>query len=322
MTSARTLTVEPYRKELVAFCYRYFGCYAEAEDAVQETMVRAWKYAGEFEGRSSIRTWLYRIAANVCLDMKRAPQRRALPMDLTGPGSVPQDVSALAMLPDPVWIGPIADRHLPVPQDPADAVLQRESVRLALVAALQLLPPRQRVVLILRDVLSWSAAECGELLNMSVASINSALARARKTMAAADPATGPTVVDDAAGRRLLERYLKAFEDYDVDRMVSLLSEDAAFSMPPFSLWFKGIDSIRQWWDGPGRRVCENSRAMAVSANGAPGMAVYHLTADGRYAPFAVHVLGVRDGRIAEITHFLDRKVFREFGLPDEPAGTD
>ena len=318
MTAAATPpapSAEDYRKELVGFCYRYFGCYAEAEDAVQETMLRAWKHSGEFEGRSSMRTWLYRIATNVCLDMKRAPQRRALPMDLGGPGSVPPDGSQLTTLPDPAWIGPIADSYLPQPQDPAEAVLQRDSVRLALIAALQLLPPRQRVVLILRDVLSWSAAESAALLDMSVASVNSALARARRTMADNDSGSAPTQVEGDEGRDLLARYLAAFQDYDIDRMVALLSEDATFSMPPFPLWFKGVESIRSWWDGPGR-ICEGSRAVPVAGNGVPGMAVYHPAGAGRYEPFAIHLLRVADGRIAELTHFVGPQVFREFGLPD------
>lgn len=303
-----------YRTELVGYCYRYFGSYAEAEDAVQETMLRAWQRGDGFDGRSSLRTWLYRIATNVCLDMRRAPQRRSLPTDLAPPGAVPGDPRALTARPEATWVGPIADAHLAA--DPADAVALRESVRLAFVTALQVLPPRQRVILLLRDVLGWSAAECADLLDLSPTAVASALARARRTLASHDTGAGRVrTVDDAEDRRLLTDYVAAFEAYDVDRLVSLLAEDAAFSMPPYELWLHGADRIEQWWRGPGQ-VCRDSRTVVTRANGRPAVGVYHRVADERWEPFALHHLEVAGGRITAITHFMGPAVFAEFGLPD------
>lgn len=311
------LEAEAYREELLGYCYRYFGCYAEAADAVQETMVRAWQHADDFDGRSSLRTWLYRIATNVCLDMKKAPQRRSLPADLSSPGEVPGDPGALTTRPDAVWIGPICDRYL---ADPADTVELRDSVRLAFITVLQLLPPRQRVLLILRDVLGWSAQECAELLEMSVPSVNSALARARRTVAAQqqDPPPGE---DPDHDQQLLAAYVAAFAAYDVDRLVRLLTEDATFSMPPYELWLRGRMTIRQWWDGPGQ-ICRNSRLIMTAANRQGAVAVYHDLGNGRWEPFALHVLDFRGGRIAGITHFMGPKVFAEFGLPPEVTEAD
>lgn len=309
---------EQYRRELTGYCYRYFGSFAEAEDAVQETMERAWRRAETFDGRSSLRTWLYRIATNICLDMRKAPQRRALPTDLSASGDVPADPTTLAVAPAETWIGPIGDAHLPV-LDPADRVIQRDSLRLAFLAALQHLPPRQRAVLLLRDVLGWSAQECAALLEISVAAVNSALARARATMAAHDsgaPAR-PPAEDEAA---LLGRYVAAFEDYDVDRLVDLLAEDATFSMPPFTLWLQGRPSIDRWWRGPGE-VCRDSRTLPTRANGLPAVAVYHPVAPDRWAPFAVHVVEMSDGRIVALTHFMGPEVFAQLGLPEEISET-
>ncbi|MBO0813513.1 MAG: sigma-70 family RNA polymerase sigma factor [Microlunatus sp.] len=303
------IDAESYRGELLGYCYRYFGCYSEAADAVQETMLRAWQHASGFDGRSSVRTWLYRIATNICLDMKKAPQRRALPADLSSPGRVPDDPRTLTTLPDATWIGPVWDGYL----DPADTVAQRDSVRLAFVTALQLLPPRQRVVLILRDVLSWSAQECADLLELSVAAVNSALARARRTIADRDPGPTATGTDD---QQLLADYVAAFEAYDVDRLVRLLAEDAMFSMPPYSLWLQGSAEIERWWRGPGQ-ICRNSRTIITNANRQPSVAVYHDLGTGRWEPFALHVLDVGEHRIAAITHFMGPRAFGEFGLPAE-----
>jgi RNA polymerase sigma-70 factor (ECF subfamily) len=306
------LDPESYRSELLGYCYRYFGCYAEAADAVQETMVRAWQRAATFDHRASLRTWLYRIATNICLDMKKAPQRRALPADLSSPGHVPDDPRSLTTLPEATWIGPIRDDFLGAHLgDPSATVELRDSVRLAFVTALQVLPPMQRVVLILRDVLAWSAQECAGLLEVSVASVNSALARARRTLAARDPDPAPPESPD---QRLLDDYVAAFEAYDVDRLVSLLAEDAAFSMPPYELWLRGSAEIERWWRGPGQ-ICRNSRTIITAANGQPAVAVYHDVGDGRWEPFALHVLDHRGGRIAAITHFMGPQPFVEFGLP-------
>ncbi|MFS4488138.1 sigma-70 family RNA polymerase sigma factor [Dietzia kunjamensis] len=305
-----TIEAEDYRREILGYCYRYFGCFAEAEDATQETMLRAWKArdGAGFQGRSSLRTWLYSIATNVCLDMTRAPQRRALPTDLTEPGAVPDDPTMLATLPEVTWIGPASDAHLGI--DPSATAVVRESVRLAFVAALQHLPPRQRVVLLLRDVLDHSAAECAGLLGMTLPSVNSALARARKTLSRHEIA--PPGHDVDAG--LLEQYVAAFEAYDVDRLVALLTDDAEFTMPPFELWLRGSDEIERWWRGPGE-VCRNARTIVTSANGRPAVAVYHQAGGQRWEPFAIHVLDSDAGRISAITHFIGAHHFAEFGLP-------
>lgn len=311
---AMATAAEEFRAELIGFCYRYFGSYAEAEDAVQETLLRAWQRAEGFEQRAALRTWLYRIATNICLDMKRAPQRRCLPMDLTGPGDVPTDPTTLTTRAEHTWVGPISDARV-MPEDPAQSAELRESIRLAFVTALQVLPPRQRVILILRDVLAWSARECAELLELSEASVNSALQRARKTMQQHDPqAERHQPAEDE--RHLLMNYVSAFEAYDVERLISLLQQDARFSMPPYELWLHGIDAIERWWRGPGQ-ICRNSRTIPVRANGQPAVAVYHDVGDNRWEPFAIHVLDLRDGRIAAITHFMGSQPFVEFGLPLE-----
>ncbi|HLR57003.1 MAG TPA: sigma-70 family RNA polymerase sigma factor [Beutenbergiaceae bacterium] len=311
------LAMEQYRGELIGYCYRFFGCYSEAEDAVQETFARAWQHEGEFENRSSLRRWLYAIATNACLDMKKARQRRSLPMDLTSPGEVPADPGSLRVLPEANLIGPISDGRLS--DDPAELAAVRDSVRLAFIAALQALPPRQRVVLILRDVLAWSARECADLLETTTASVNSALLRARGTMRTYEPHQG-----DTYDEQLLMNYTAAFEAYDVDRLVALLAKDAQFSMPPFELWFQGREEIEKWWRGPGE-VCRGARTIPARANGQPAAAVYHPDGQGQWAPFAIHVLDVAGSRIAGITHFMGAVVFGEFGLPDhlradEPVG--
>lgn len=300
--------MEHYRSELMGYCYRFFGCYSEAEDAVQETFTRAWQHEGEFENRSSLRRWLYAVATNVCLDMKKARQRRSLPVDLTNPGGVPADPRSLRVFPEATLISPISDAHLS--EDPAELAAIRDSVRLAFIAALQALPPRQRVVLILRDVLAWSARECADLLATTTASVNSALARARGTMSTYEPRR-----QDPYDEQLLMNYVAAFEAYDVDRLVALLADDARFSMPPYELWFEGREEIEQWWRGPGE-VCRGSRTIPTHANGQPAVAVYHPHGQGRWAPFAIHVLDVADSQIVGITHFMGAGVFGEFGLPD------
>src|SRR5690625_2606592 len=299
--------MENYRGELIGYCYRFFGCYAEAEDAVQETFVRAWQNAASFEQRSSQRRWLYAIATNICLDMKKARQRRSLPMDLTAASGVPSDASTLKKLPADNWVDPISDAHLS--DDPAEQVALRDSVRLAFIAALQFLPPRQRVVLILRDVLGWSARECADLLRTTPASVTSALARARRTMSACDSGQGGPYDED-----LLSNYVSAFEAYDIERLVSLLAEDARFSMPPYELWLQGRADIVQWWRGPGQ-VCRGAVTIPARANGQPAVGVYHVSGPGHWKPFALHVLDVAAGRIAGITHFIGARVFKEFGLP-------
>jgi RNA polymerase sigma-70 factor (ECF subfamily) len=318
--SSATLAVEQqleaYRVELTAYCYRMLGS-VDAEDAVQETLIRAWRGFDRFEGRAALRSWLYRIATNVCLDMIDSRKRRARPMDL-GPAGEP--VVENLRTPDQLWIEPMPD-GLVVPEgDPAEIVAGRESVRLAFVAALQQLPPRQRAVLILCEVLRWKASEVAELLETSVASVNSALQRARATLEASDatPATtAPSV--EAADAELLQRYVAAFEAYDMDALTSLIREDATQSMPPFDLWLSGRDDILTWWYGPGIG-CRGSRVIPVeSANGAPAFGQYKPREDGPgYEPWALQVLEIENGEIVELTFFLDTaKLFPRFGLPLE-----
>ncbi|SRR5579859_1231366 len=308
--------LEPYRSELTGYCYRMLGSAFEAEDAVQETMVRAWRGFDGFEGRSSLRSWLYRIATNVCLDMTDTSQRRARPMDLSSP------VSALApsltTLPETAWVGPIPDARVlgagaGSGVDPADLAVARESIRLAFISALQNLPPRQRAVLILREVLSWSAAETAELLDTSVASVNSALQRARATLATADAPESEQIqpLDDDQ-RSLLARYLDAFERFDVDALAALLREDATLSMPPYAMWLRGIPDLVAWWTGPGSG-CRGSRLVPLVANGAPAFGQYR---EGGEQPWAVQVLEIVEGRLAGVTYFLDtERLFPLFGLP-------
>jgi RNA polymerase sigma-70 factor (ECF subfamily) len=301
--------LEQYRRELTGYCYRMLGSAFEAEDAVQETMLRAWRSLDRFEGRAALKSWLYRIATNVCLDAIGGREKRARPMDL-GPAGEPV-VENLREQPEVTWITP-----LPTPEESAE---QRESLRLAFVAALQHLPPKQRAALILCEVLKWQATEAADLLETSVASINSALQRARATLATADT-QAPAELDDAA-RALLERYVAAFEAYDVDRLTDLLHEDAIQSMPPFDLWLQGRDDIFTWWFGPGIG-CQGSKVVPApqSANGLPAWGQYKPSPDGGYEPWALQVVEVSDGRIAELTFFLDTKtLFPLFGLPDHVA---
>lgn len=311
--------LEPHRRELTGYCYRMLGSAFEAEDAVQETMVRAWRALDRFEGRASLRTWLYRIATNVCLDMADRPQRRARPMDF-GPARVgPTEPGATR--PDGAWLEPAPDdRVLATADDPAEVAVGRETVRLAFVAALQHLPPRQRAVLILREVLRWQAAEVADLLGTTTASVNSALQRARATMAAQPATVGDVLAPlDPEQAALLARYVDAFERYDVDALVALLHEDAVQTMPPYEMWLQGRDEVLAWWTGPGID-CRGSRLVATAANGAPAFGQYRPSGpDGRHEPWALQVLDIRDGRIVGVHSFLDTaRMFPLFGLPVTP----
>jgi RNA polymerase sigma-70 factor (ECF subfamily) len=304
---------EQYRRELTAYCYRMLGSGFEAEDAVQETMVRAWQGASSFEGRSTLRSWLYRIATNICLDMQRSQQRRARPMDL-GPAST-ADSALPAPLAENTWVQPIADgRVLPDAGDPADVVVSRESIRLAFVSALQRLPARQRAILILREVLRWQAAEVAELLDTSVTSVNSALQRARDTLAGTDLDEGRAQVVDADQKALLARYMDAFERYDVARLVTLLHDDAILSMPPYPLWLRGPLEISRWFLGTGIG-CKGSRVVATAANGGATFASYRPDPAGGFSPWALHVIEVSDDRVVGDHNFLDTELFAAFGLP-------
>ena len=307
--------LEQHRAELTAYCYRMLGSSFEAEDAVQETFIRAWRGYDRFEGRAALRSWLYRIATNVCLDMLSGRERRARPMDL-GPAREPVEAN-LNTLPEATWITPIPD-GLVVPEgDPAEVTVARETIRLAFVAALQHLPPRQRAVLILCEVLRWKAAEVAELLDTSVASVNSALQRARATLEESNVSADTVPSVEVADAELLQRYVEAFERYDMDALTSLIHEDATQSMPPFDLWLHGRDDIFAWWVGPGAG-CRGSKVIpSTAANGAPAFGQYKPspTGDG-YEPWALQVLEVENGRIVELTFFLDTDtVFPLFGLP-------
>jgi RNA polymerase sigma-70 factor (ECF subfamily) len=309
--------LEQYRPELTGYSYRMLGSSFEAEDAVQETMIRAWRALEKFDGRSSLRSWLYRIATNVCIDALNGRKRRAVPMDFGGP-SEPVADNLREPLPDDTWLEPIPDARIaPSGADPAETAVARESVRLAFVAALQHLPARQRVVLILREVLCWKAAEVAELLGSSVASVNSALQRARATLEERGiaPDLEPTTPSEEDAE-LLGKYVAAFESYDMESLVALLHEDAEQNMPPLELWLRGAENIKAWMLGPGFE-CKGSRLIPTSANGSPAFAQYRLAADGtHHFPWGLQVLRIADGRITGISTFLDTKLFALFGMPD------
>ena len=309
------LELERHRAGLTAYAYRMLGSGFEAEDAVQEAFLRAWKSFDRFEGRSSLRSWLFSIVTNVCLDMLGGKERRARPMDLAPARSA--DVPLPDPLPENVWILPVPDdRVVPESGDPSEVVETRESIRLAFIAALQHLPPRQRAVLILREVLRWKASEVAELLDTSVASVNSALQRARATLASVRIDDAETLQPaDEDQRALLARYVDAFERYDMGSLTSLLREDATWSMPPYEMWLQTHDDIVSWCLGPGIG-CRGSRLVAVEANGMPAFGQYKPGAQGGLEPWSLQVLEIADGQIVGISFFLDTgRLFPMFGLP-------
>jgi RNA polymerase sigma-70 factor, ECF subfamily len=323
-SSAATATqsfgeLEQHRRELTAHCYRMLGTPFEAEDAVQDTLLRAWRSLERFEGRSSLRSWLYTIATNVCLDMLDSKQRRARPMDLGEARSPDGPIGEI--LPETTWIEPVPD-ELVVPEngDPAAIAQSRETIRLAFVAALQHLPPRQRAALILCEVLHWKAAEVAELLQTSTAAINSALQRARATLDTAETHDAARGALSEADGELLSRYVDAFQRYDMDALTSLIHEDATQSMPPYELWLRGRRDILAWWVGQGAG-CRGSRVIAVqAANGSPAFAQYKPREDGEgYEPWALQVLEIADGKVVEFTFFLATEtLFPLFGVPLQP----
>ena len=286
----------------------------DAEDAVQEALVRAWRNLDRFEGRAAVGSWLHRIATNVCLDMLRSSRRRARPMDL-GPAREPVEAN-LRIPAEMRWVEPIPDSLLTSQTDPAEIAIRRDSVRLALIATLQHLPARQRAALILHEVLRWEAGEIAELLETSVAAVNSSLQRARATLARRNISLADRLEPlTAADRELLDRYVVAFERYDIDGLTSLIREDATQSMPPYDLWLQGRGDIFAWWLGPGIG-CRGSRVLpAGGANGSPAFGQYKPSPAGGYAPWALQVLELSGGRIAEFTFFLDTdRLFPLFGL--------
>jgi len=299
------------RPELASYCYRMLGSTFDADDAVQETMLRAWRGVESFEGRSTMRAWLYRIATNVCLNHLRRAQRRALPVNL------PAEQNQAHVLGSPqrreTWVEPVPDSWvIPSDLDPAQLAVQRESVRLAFIAALQLLTPRQRAVLLLRDVLKWRTTEVADLLDVSADAVNGVLRRARVALAAWPPDTRSTRVDD---RELLSRYVTAFERFDIDALVALLAEEATLSMPPYALWLRGPVAIGQWFRATGGG-CRNARVVPVAASGAAGFAIYRRnTTDTAHEAFAVQVVETAANHITALHTFLDPTLFRAFDLP-------
>lgn len=307
--------LDQHRVQLTAYCYRMLGSAFEAEDAVQETLLRAWRSREGFEGRSSLPTWLHRIATNVCLDMLSGAQRRARPMDLTPAGTADNPLGSPRE--ESAWVLPVPDgRVLAATSDPAEAAVARDSIRLAFVAALQLLPPRQRAVLILSEVLDWKAAEVATLLATTVAAVNSALQRARNVLATARAAAREDSADmDERTTELLARYVEAFEEYDMDRLTSLLQEDATWSMPPYPLWLQSHEDIHEFCMGPGIG-CSGSVLVPVAANGAPAFGQYKPADDGGYEPWALQVLEISSEGIGGVCFFLDtQRLFPLFGLP-------
>jgi RNA polymerase sigma-70 factor, ECF subfamily len=308
--------LEQYRTELTGYSYRMLGSSFEAEDAVQETLVRAWRSYDSFEGRATLRSWLYRIATNVCLDMLSGRERRALPMDF-GPAQS-SETPIGGTLPEAMWIIPAPDgRVLPTEGDPAELTVQRDTLRLAFVVALQQLPPKQRAVLILREVLRWKAEEVAQLLDTSVASVNSALQRARATIDSAQIDAGePFEPLDADQQEMLARYVAAFEAYDMESLTALLHEDARQSMPPFEMWLQGRDDVLHFWFTQGS-ACRGSRLIPLVANGLPAFGQYKPSGpNGELEPWALQVLNISNGRVGEFTFFLDtERIFPLFGLP-------
>jgi len=294
-------TFEAHRSELVAFCYRMLASPFDAEDAVQEAFIRAWRSVGRFEGRSSLRSWLYRIATNVCLDMLGGRKRRARPMDL-GPAQEPL-FENLHTRSEVTWVEPIPD--------PVDVAAAREGVKLAFVAALQRLPPRQRAALILCEVLHWQATEAAELLDTTVAAINSALQRARAALGSDEPPSAERDVDE----QLLARYVAAFEAYDIDALTAVIHEDAKQSMSPYDMWLEGREDVFAWWFGPGIECAGSRMIPAGRANGSPAFGQYKRAPSGGYDPWALQVIELSAGGVVELTFFLDTaRLFPRFGL--------
>lgn len=323
--------LERLRPALLGYCYRMLGSGGEAEDATQEAMIRAWRRSETLEEQSALKAWVYRIATNVCLDQIDSRKRRARPVDLGEPGTADSPLGA--PLEESSWILPIAGGQLTDPgADPATRMAERESLRLAFVAALQHLPARQRVVLVLREVLRWSAKEVAEMLETSVASVNSALQRARATLdeLALDDAEAPARSGDEDEQRLLEQYLEAFAEYDIDRIVSLLRHDVVFDMPPLPLWLRGAEEAGRFMLGPGA-ACRGSKLIALTANGCPAFASYKPDPDsGDWLPWSLTILettvdGQDEAIVTGVHNFLapfTPDLFRSFGLPDRRGAAD
>jgi len=310
--TADAAILEAHRPALTGHCYRMLGSVFDADDAVQDTMIRAWKGWDQFDGRSSVRTWLYRIATNVCLDELKNRGRRAYPVEEGAPG-VPS-IEYLAQQPNSFWIEPMLDaRIMPAEANPAERLMLRQSIRLAFTAALQHLAPKQRAALLLTEVLGFSADEAASLLDVSAASVNSALQRARAALEKRNSGQSPELT--SAQQDLVTRYMSAFESYDIDSLTSLMRQDATICMPPYSLWLRGREHIRTWMLGPGQG-CEGSRLIPVFACGSPAFAQYRPRPEGGHEAWALIVLELAGGQISCVTSFLDAKgLFRRFDLP-------
>jgi RNA polymerase sigma-70 factor (ECF subfamily) len=308
--------LEHHRRGLAGYCYRMLGSAFDADDAVQETLLRAWRGYDHFEGRAALRSWLYRIATNVCLDLIASRKRRGRPTDLAYPEVV--DAANLATRPAAEWVEPVADERLIAPaDDPAEQATTRQTIRLAFVAALQHLPARQRAVLILREVLAWQATEVAAALDTTVPSVNSALQRARATLDAQRPAATDAYAPlDEGQRALLTRYVDAFERYDIDALTALFHDEATLSMPPYAIWRRGRAAITEWLLGPGA-PCRGSRLIATTANGAPAFAQYRPSGpEGEHEAWALQVLEIADGKVVALNSFLDVEgLFPRWGLP-------
>lgn len=311
---------EPYRRELLAHCYRMTGSLHDAEDLVQETLLRAWKAYERFEGKSSIRTWLHRIATNTCLTALEGSGRRPLPVGLGAPSSDP--TAELVERREVPWLEPLPEitEH---PADPSVVVGARESVRLAFVAALQHLSPRQRAVLLLRDVLGWKAAEVADAVGTTTTAVNSLLQRARAQLEEVAPSSEDPLVqpDSAEAQDLLARYIAAFETYDIDRLVELFTAEAIWEMPPYTGWYRGVGDIitliHQQCPAQGGG---DMRMLPLTANGQLAAAMYMRVGDV-HVPFQLHVLDVQGGKVSHVVAFLDDALFAKFGLPGSlPAG--
>jgi RNA polymerase sigma-70 factor (ECF subfamily) len=310
--SVADLDLESHRRELTGYCYRMLGSAFEADDAVQETMLRAWKNAGGFEGRASLRSWLYKIATNVCLDALRGQKRRALPMDF-GPSSPPRESLLRPPPAEDIWVTPVPDDKL----DPAEITAIRDSVRLAFVTALQHLPARQRAALILCEVLKLSAAEASTVLDSSVASVNSALQRARATLGGLPDHQRPDAVD-SDNAELLSKYVDAFQRYDMDALLTVIHEDAIMTMPPLQLWIRGNRDITAWMVEPTPSRCRDSVLVPVRANGVLAWGQYKPGDDGACYPWGLQVHEARGGKLSRLTWFLDTaRMFPLFGLPEK-----
>jgi RNA polymerase sigma-70 factor (ECF subfamily) len=310
---------EPYRRELLAHCYRMTGSLHDAEDLVQETFLRAWKAYDRFEGKSSVRTWLHRIATNTCLTALEGRQRRPLPTGLGAPSSNPHD--ELVERTEVPWLEPLPETLYDDPADPSVIVSSRESIRLAFVAALQHLSPRQRAVLVLRDVLQWRAAEVADAIGASTAAVNSLLQRARAQLDAVSPSVDDplSAPDSPEARDQLARYISAFEDYDIERLVDMFTAEAVWEMPPFVGWYQGgpaiVELIHQKCPA---EAAGDMRLLPLTANGQPAAAMYMRLpeTDGRHVPFQLHVLDVSPSGVSHVVAFLDTSLFAKFGLPE------